>query len=86
VFFKIRPEEWDDTRPHFAPLPRLNANRARHQRRRLWQGTSFDPDLDWKRDWQGLWQFTDGNRRLRDGVRAYAGLRDDDSPDIRGMI
>jgi hypothetical protein len=36
--------------------------------------TGFDPDLDLKRDWQGLCQLTDRNRALRDGLRAYARL------------
>jgi hypothetical protein len=61
-------------------------NRAYNQRWKLLQRTGFDPDLDLKRDWQGLWQLTDRNRELRDGLRAYARLRDEDSTDTRGMV
>jgi hypothetical protein len=61
-------------------------NRAYNQRWKLLGRTGFDPDLDLKRDWQGLWQLTDHNPELRDGLRAYARLRDEDSPDTRGMI
>ena len=62
------------------------ANRAYNERWKLLARTGFDPDLDLKRDWQGLWQLTDHNPELRDGLRAYARLRDEDSPDTRGMI
>jgi hypothetical protein len=54
--------------------------------RHVEQSGAIDPDLDLKRDWQGLWQLTDHNPELRDGLRAYARLRDEDSPDTRGMI
>lgn len=40
----------------------------------------FDPVLDLKEDWQGLFQLTDRNLKLRDQIRSYfAGRRDDDS-------
>jgi hypothetical protein len=61
-------------------------NRAYSQRWKLLGRTGFDPDLDLKRDWQGLWQLTDHNPELRDGLRAYARLRDEDSPGTRGII
>jgi hypothetical protein len=61
-------------------------NRAYNQRWKLLVRTNFDPDLDLKRDWQGLWQLTDHNPELRDGLRAYARLRDEDSSDTRSMI
>ena len=48
-------------------------NRAYNQRWKLLQRTGFDPNLDLKRDWQGLWQLTERNRELRDGLRAAAG-------------
>lgn len=47
--------------------------------------SGFDPDLDLKRDTQGLWQLEDRNERsitLRDGLRAYARLRNEDSIDV----
>lgn len=45
----------------------------------------FNPDLDLKRDTQGLWQLEDRGPEsivLRDGLRAYARLRNEDSIDI----
>lgn len=39
----------------------------------------YDPDLDIKRDHQGLWQLTDRNPRLRDGLRIYGRARNEDS-------
>jgi hypothetical protein len=41
--------------------------------------TQFDPDVDLKRDWQGLWQLTDRSIVLRDRLRAYFAQRDEDS-------
>lgn len=42
----------------------------------------FDPDLDLKRDTQGLWTWTDNNPRLRDEVRSYFRQRNEDSIDL----
>jgi hypothetical protein len=42
----------------------------------------FDPDLDLKRDSQGLWQLTERNHRLRDEIRAYMRARDEDGSEI----
>lgn len=41
----------------------------------------YDPRLDLKRDWQGLWQLTDHNHKLRDELRAYMSARNEDSID-----
>jgi hypothetical protein len=38
----------------------------------------FDPDLDLIRDYQGLWQLSGRNPKLRDGLRAYAKMRKED--------
>lgn len=40
--------------------------------------TEFDPDLDLKKDHQGLWQLTGRQPKLRDGLRAYARMRNED--------
>jgi hypothetical protein len=40
----------------------------------------FNPELDLKRDDQGLWQLTDRSRDLRDGIRKYFTARDEDGP------
>jgi hypothetical protein len=44
--------------------------------------SGFDPDLDLKKDSQGLWQLTDRSYQLRDGLRDYARLRNEDSIDL----
>jgi hypothetical protein len=43
---------------------------------------NFDPDVDLKRDSQGLYCWTDNNYRLRDEVRAYFRQRNEDSVDL----
>jgi hypothetical protein len=42
----------------------------------------FDPALDLKKDWQGLWQLTDRNPKLRDAIRNYFRSRSEDSIDV----
>jgi hypothetical protein len=42
----------------------------------------YDPMLDLKRDWQGLWQLTERNFKLRDDIRAYFRSRNEDSIDL----
>jgi hypothetical protein len=47
--------------------------------------SGFNPDLDLKRDTQGLWQLEDRGDQsivLRDGLRAYARLRNEDGNDV----
>lgn len=48
----------------------------------------FDPGHDLKRDWQGLWELQDwGDLRsiqIRDGLRHFARLRDEDSMSLNG--
>jgi len=39
----------------------------------------FEPDLDLKRDWQGLWQLTDRSQQLRNGIRKYFKQRNEDN-------
>jgi hypothetical protein len=41
----------------------------------------YDPDLDIKLDSQGVLQLTPGNLKLRDGIREYMRLRNEDSID-----
>lgn len=43
---------------------------------------NYDPDLDLKRDTQGLWVFTDNNIRLRDEMRAYFAQRNEDGNEV----
>lgn len=42
----------------------------------------FDPMLDLKKDWQGLWQLTERNQMLRDDLRGYFRARNEDSIDL----
>jgi hypothetical protein len=42
----------------------------------------YDPDLDIKRDTQGLFVLTDNNPKLRDGIRMYFRNRNEDSIDV----
>ena len=42
----------------------------------------FDPELDLKKDWQGLYQLTDRSIKLRDGLAAYLVGRNEDSIDL----
>lgn len=44
--------------------------------------TQYDPEFDLKRDWQQLWQMTDRNAQLRDGIRRYFRARNEDSIDL----
>jgi hypothetical protein len=42
----------------------------------------YDPLLDLKRDWQGVWQLTDHSPSMRDKIRAYFRQRNEDSVDV----
>jgi hypothetical protein len=42
----------------------------------------YDPDLDLARDWQGLYRLTDHNPGLRDAIRGYFRVRNEDSIDL----
>lgn len=54
-------------------------NRAYDQRWRLLAQAGYDPQLDLKRDWQGLYQLTERSMMLRDGIRQYGRMRNEDS-------
>lgn len=61
-------------------------NRSYSNRWKLLARTQFDPEIDLKRDWQGLYQLTGRSMELRDGLRAYNRMRDEDSTDTAGML
>lgn len=46
----------------------------------------FQPSLDLKRDWNGVWILTDRNSVLRDDIRNYFRQRDEDNTDMKGVI
>ena len=54
-------------------------NRQYAHRHKFVINVGFDPDYDLKRDSQGLWQLTGRNLKLRDGLRMYARMRNEDS-------
>jgi hypothetical protein len=56
-------------------------DRKYFDRWRILVDSKFDPMLDLKRDWQGLYQLTDRNHVLRDDLRKYMAQRNEDSID-----
>jgi hypothetical protein len=44
--------------------------------------SGYDPEFDLKRDWQGLYQLTERSLILRDGIRQYARMRNEDSTEV----
>lgn len=57
-------------------------NRKYTERWSILLDNNFDPDLDLKRDTQGLYVWTDNNYKLRDAMRAYFAERSEDSIDL----
>jgi hypothetical protein len=57
------------------------ADRKYFDRWHILVDSKFDPQLDLKRDWQGLWQLTDRNWKLREELRRYLASRNEDSID-----
>ena len=55
------------------------ADRRYMDRWQILMKTGYNPDLDLKRDWQGLWQLTGRSTELRDKLREYFRQRDEDS-------
>lgn len=58
------------------------ADRKYNDRGQILIEVTFDPEMDLKKDWQGLYQLTDRSFRLRDGARRYFSQRNEDSIDI----
>lgn len=56
------------------------SKRGYRDRWRIFRDHGFDPALDLKRDWQGLWQLTERSPGLRDALRGYFRQRDEDAP------
>lgn len=55
------------------------AERGYEDRGQILVNCQFDPELDLKKDWQGLWVLTERNPKLRDAIRAYFRRRNEDS-------
>ena len=56
------------------------AKRFYRERTQILTDHRFDPHKDLKRDWQGLYQLSGNNPKLRDDVRAYFRARNEDHP------
>jgi hypothetical protein len=54
-------------------------NRSYDQRWRLLAQAGYDPQLDLKRDSQGLYRLTERSTMLRDGIRQYGRMRNEDA-------
>jgi hypothetical protein len=57
------------------------ADRRYRDRWKILVDNNYDPDLDLKRDAQGLYQLTDRCIKLRDDLRSYFRSRNEDSID-----
>jgi hypothetical protein len=57
-------------------------NRKYSERWKILVDNHFDPYLDLKKDWQGLYQLTDRSTKLRDDIRAYFKNRNEDSIEL----
>jgi hypothetical protein len=56
-------------------------NRGYNTRGNILVENDFNPDLDLKKDWQGAYQLTDRNFKLRDDIRGYFRMRNEDGID-----
>lgn len=54
-------------------------NRQYGSREQILIKNQFNPDTDLKKDWQGVYQLTDYNIKLRDDIRAYFRQRNEDA-------
>lgn len=56
--------------------------RGYRDRWKIFSDHKFDPELDLKKDWQGLYQLTDRTPGLRDDIRLFMRSRCEDSIDL----
>lgn len=57
-------------------------NRFYFNRWKILSNNHFNPLMDIKKDWQGMWQLTNNNNDLRDQLRNYIASRDEDSNEM----
>jgi hypothetical protein len=62
------------------------ANRRYLDRWQILTKNENQPSLDLKKDWQGLYQLTERNYKLRDDIRNYFRQRDEDNSDMKGVV
>jgi hypothetical protein len=56
----------------------FKSNRLYGSREKILSRNDFDPDLDLKRDWQGLYQLTNRKQQLRRDLQWYTKIRNED--------
>jgi hypothetical protein len=61
-------------------------NRKYGERWKILTTNHFQPSLDLKRNWNGIYLLTDHNLKLRDEVREYLHSRDEDNTDMQGAV
>lgn len=59
-------------------------NRRYYDRWQILTKNNFQPSLDLKRDWNGLYQLTDRIPKLRRDIQQYFRQRDEDNTDMKG--
>jgi hypothetical protein len=57
-------------------------DRRYHDRWQIIVNHQFEPEKDLRRDWQGLWAFTNDGLRMRNDIRGYFQSRNEDSIDV----
>ncbi len=57
-------------------------SRGYKDRGQILTAAKFDPITDLKRDYQGLYQLTDGKTQLKEDIRDYFGIRNEDSIEV----
>lgn len=60
-------------------------NRRYADRWQILTRNKYQPSLDLKKDWHGLYQLTERNYKLRDDIRNYFRQRDEDNIDMKGV-
>ena len=60
-------------------------NRRYKDRWKILVEHQFQPSLDLKKDWNGLYQLTDRNWQLKRDIQQYFNQRNEDSPDMKGL-
>jgi hypothetical protein len=58
------------------------AQRQYKDRWKIMTDNNYDPEIDLKRDSQGLWQLTDRSPKLKNDIRNYFRARNEDSIDV----
>lgn len=60
-------------------------NRRYKDRWQILVNNKFQPSLDLKKDWNGLYQLTDRNFNLKKEIQEYFKQRDEDNTDMKGV-